>query len=87
MDASFNGSLTPSPWHTDAVGGRPPHHPFTPIFGRACERLEWGIFAHMPHLGRQLLKSVGALVLAADSVVHEEQPVGVVFVFDLPRRG
>src|SRR6516162_376192 len=27
MDASFGGSLTPSPWHTDAVGGRPPHHP------------------------------------------------------------
>jgi AraC family transcriptional regulator len=24
MDASFGGSLTPSPWHTDAVGGRPP---------------------------------------------------------------
>src|SRR5215468_3859915 len=27
MDASFGGSLTPSPWHADAVGGRPPHHP------------------------------------------------------------
>src|SRR6516164_3890065 len=27
MDASFGGSSTPSPWHTDAVGGRPPHHP------------------------------------------------------------
>src|SRR5215469_13840036 len=33
MDASFGGSLTPSPWHTDAVGGRPPHHPTRPIFG------------------------------------------------------
>src|SRR5215813_5679102 len=27
MDASFAGSSTPSPWHADAVGGRPPHHP------------------------------------------------------------
>src|SRR5262249_41738115 len=27
MDASFGGSSTPSPWHADAVGGRPPHHP------------------------------------------------------------
>src|SRR6516162_8251330 len=27
MDVSFGGSLTPSPWHADAVGGRPPHHP------------------------------------------------------------
>src|SRR5262249_9861442 len=26
-DASFGGSLTPPPWHTDAVGGRPLHHP------------------------------------------------------------
>src|SRR5256885_1648294 len=26
MDVSFGGSSTPSPWHTDAVGGRPPHH-------------------------------------------------------------
>src|SRR5215472_12729203 len=26
-DASFGGSLTPPPWHTNAVGGRPPHHP------------------------------------------------------------
>src|SRR5215831_10193073 len=24
MDASFGGSSTPPPWHTDAVGGRPP---------------------------------------------------------------
>ena len=24
MDASFGGRSTPSPWHTDAVGGRPP---------------------------------------------------------------
>src|SRR5215467_13514425 len=31
MDASFGGSSTPSPWHTDAVGGRPPHHPLQPI--------------------------------------------------------
>src|SRR5499425_2068556 len=30
MDASFGGSSTPSPWHTDAVGGRPPHHPSQP---------------------------------------------------------
>src|SRR5215510_7684475 len=29
MDASF-GCSTPSPWHTDAVGGRPPHHPTRP---------------------------------------------------------
>src|SRR5215472_8093800 len=34
MDASFGGSSTPSPWHTDAVGGRPPHHP-KPPFARA----------------------------------------------------
>jgi hypothetical protein len=27
MDASFRDGLTPSPWHADAVGGRPPHHP------------------------------------------------------------
>src|SRR6516225_8847502 len=27
MDASFSDSSTPSPWHVDAVGGRPPHHP------------------------------------------------------------
>jgi hypothetical protein len=26
-DASFGRSSTPSPWHKDAVGGRPPHHP------------------------------------------------------------
>src|SRR5829696_8514065 len=26
MDASFRDGLTPSPWHTDAVAGRPPHH-------------------------------------------------------------
>src|ERR1700676_5350680 len=26
-DASFGGSLTPPPWHADAVGGRPRHHP------------------------------------------------------------
>src|SRR5215831_6081051 len=31
MDASFGGSSTPSPWHTDAVGGRPPHHPTQPV--------------------------------------------------------
>src|SRR5262249_55159782 len=31
MDASFGGSSTPSPWHTDAVGGRPLHHPTPPI--------------------------------------------------------
>src|ERR1700758_4171923 len=31
MDASFGGSSTPSPWHTDAVGGRPPHHPSLPF--------------------------------------------------------
>ena len=31
MDASFGGSSTPSPWHTDAVGGRPPHHPIEPV--------------------------------------------------------
>src|ERR1700741_3435402 len=30
-DASFGGSLTPSPWHADAVGGRPPHHPLQPV--------------------------------------------------------
>src|SRR5262252_9000960 len=30
MDASFGGSSTPPPWHTDAVGGRPPHHPSEP---------------------------------------------------------
>src|SRR5215469_14357836 len=30
MGASFGGSSTPSPWHTDAVGGRPPHHPTEP---------------------------------------------------------
>src|SRR5262252_5329990 len=30
MDASFRGGSTPSPWHTDAVGGRPPHHPAQP---------------------------------------------------------
>src|SRR5262249_23612055 len=35
MDASFGGSSTPSPWHTNAVGGRPPHHP--PDFGRAAD--------------------------------------------------
>src|SRR5215469_15098046 len=29
-DASFGGSLTPPPWHTDAVGGRPLHHPERP---------------------------------------------------------
>src|SRR4029077_20531171 len=27
MDVSFGGSSTPSPWHTDAVGGGPPHPP------------------------------------------------------------
>jgi len=27
VDASFSDSSTPSPWHADAVGGRPPHHP------------------------------------------------------------
>src|SRR5271163_462955 len=26
-DASFSDGSTPSPWHADAVGGRPPHHP------------------------------------------------------------
>src|SRR6202162_4156167 len=26
MDASFRDGSTPSPWHADAVGGRPPHH-------------------------------------------------------------
>src|SRR5215471_6451393 len=31
MDASFGGSSTTPPWHTDAVGGRPPHHPIEPI--------------------------------------------------------
>src|SRR5262249_25843179 len=31
MDASFGGCSTPSPWHTDAVGGRPPHHPTQPV--------------------------------------------------------
>src|SRR5215469_10190228 len=31
MDASFGGTSTPPPWHTDAVGGRPPHHPIEPI--------------------------------------------------------
>ena len=30
-DASFGGSSTPSPWHIDAVGGRPPHHPLPTI--------------------------------------------------------
>src|SRR5215469_5465227 len=38
MDASFGGRSTPSPWHTDAVRGRPPHHPIswqgTAEFGR-----------------------------------------------------
>jgi hypothetical protein len=33
---SFGGSSTPSPWHTDAVGGRPPHHPRS---ARKTERL------------------------------------------------
>jgi hypothetical protein len=27
MDVSFRDGLTPLPWHADAVGGRPPHHP------------------------------------------------------------
>src|SRR5215471_18390050 len=31
MDASFGGSSTPPPWHTDAVRGRPPHHPIEPF--------------------------------------------------------
>src|SRR5215472_5727869 len=26
MDASFSDGSTPSPWHADAVRGRPPHH-------------------------------------------------------------
>src|SRR6516164_8281189 len=26
-------SLTPSLWHVDAVGGRPPHHPLLPFTG------------------------------------------------------
>ena len=34
MDASFGGSSTPSPWHADAVGGRPPHHPYTAKMSR-----------------------------------------------------
>src|SRR5215469_10567349 len=25
---------TPSPWHTDAVGGRPLHHPLLPMYAR-----------------------------------------------------
>src|SRR5215472_12540544 len=29
MDASFSDGSTPSPWHADAVRGRPPHHPIT----------------------------------------------------------
>src|SRR5215470_19073527 len=31
MDASFGGTSTPPPWHTDAVGGRPLHHPTEPF--------------------------------------------------------
>src|SRR5215467_617703 len=42
-DASFGGSLTPSPWHTDAVGGRPPHHPKpTPAQGIKLQILSRG---------------------------------------------
>src|SRR5262249_43918956 len=37
MDASFGGSLTPPPWHTDAVGGRPLHHP-DPTSGAGTKR-------------------------------------------------
>src|SRR5689334_3326205 len=49
MDVSFGGSSTPSPWHTDAVGGRPPHHPkrpfaclFDDLVGAAEDRLRHG---------------------------------------------
>src|SRR5215471_10667231 len=38
MDASFGGSLTPSPWHTDAVGGRPLHHPGTDAFASCLQK-------------------------------------------------
>jgi hypothetical protein len=31
MDASFSDSSTPSPWHANAVGGRPPHHPMADL--------------------------------------------------------
>src|SRR5277367_2169293 len=31
-DASFSDGSTPSPWHADAVGGRPPHHPTQPFW-------------------------------------------------------
>src|SRR5215471_9624493 len=40
-DASFGGSLTPPPWHTDAVGGRPLHHSAWP-FVLAAAKVAYG---------------------------------------------
>jgi hypothetical protein len=58
MDASFGGSLTPSPWHTGAVGGRPPHHPTEP-FGLRCDngRIGSSLRHSTARPGRALLSS------------------------------
>src|SRR5215472_7713989 len=42
MDASFGGSLTPSPWHTDAVGGRPLHHPYIKLLDEGADVIVGG---------------------------------------------
>src|SRR6516225_7438013 len=57
MDASFGGSSTPSPWHIDAVGGRPPHHPAEPIPTGICEPQVWGISPRRRCLGSTVIDS------------------------------
>ena len=44
MDASFSDGSTPSPWHADAVRGRPPHHPLSRS-RRVLRAAVWGIIA------------------------------------------
>src|SRR5580700_8210914 len=45
-DASFSDGSTPSPWHADAVGGRPPHHPTAPFDGVVSNVAKGGSKSH-----------------------------------------
>jgi hypothetical protein len=53
MDASFGGNSTPSPWYTDAVGGRPPHHSTADqgTQSRSLRAIHCDVWANLPYLG------------------------------------
>jgi hypothetical protein len=77
-DASFGGSSTPSPWHADAVGGRPPHHPsrpFATVVVKGSFRSRAAVVARLEKRGSTPCTSLTPEKIGA---FRAEQPIGPV---------